>query len=95
MSDPQIFSRQRKIKKALSLMNAYKAVFLTPAGQTVLVDLAVKCKMTAPVTDVSGGAVSAFYDGKRAAFLDIMKMTACDERRLIDLLQQAERTIDE
>ena len=76
-------------------MNAYKAVFLTPAGQVVLADLAVKFRMLTPVTDVSGGTVSAFFDGKRAAFLDILKMTACDERRLIDLLQQAERTIDE
>lgn len=90
-----LFERQRKVKKALKLAEVYKAVFISENGQAVLADLAVKCHMLIPVTDVSGAATSAFYDGKRAAFLDILKMTACDEQRLISLLQQAERNTNE
>lgn len=90
-----MFDRRDKAKKALELVQAYKAVFLSENGQTVLEDLAVKCHMLTPVTDVSGAATSAFYDGKRAAFLDILKMTACDEKRLVTLLQQAERKNNE
>ena len=31
-------------------------------------------------------AASAFFDGKRAAFLDIVKMSGFDEERLTELL---------
>ena len=81
-----MFDRRDKAKKALELMQAYKAVFLSENGQAVLEDLAIKCHMLTPVTDVSGAATSAFYDGKRAAF---------DEKRLVTLLQQAERKNNE
>lgn len=92
-------AKQLKLKKALEVVQAYKAVFMSEDGQTVLKDLAVKCHMLAPVTDVSNPngftAASAFYDGKRAAFLDIIKMSQCNEARLIGLLQQTERNKDE
>ena len=87
--------KKKKISKALQLVQAYKAVFLSENGQAVLRDLADKCHMLSPVTDVSNpngfSAASAFYDGKRAAFLDIIKMSACDEQMLIALLQETER----
>lgn len=92
-------AKQLKLKKALEVVQAYKAVFMSEDGQAVLKDLAVKCHMLAPVTDVSNPngftAASAFYDGKRAAFLDIIKMSECNEARLIGLLQQTERNKDE
>lgn len=91
--------KKKKISKALELVQAYKAVFLSENGQAVLRDLADKCHMLSPVTDVSNpngfSAASAFYDGKRAAFLDIIKMSACDERKLVALLQETERNKNE
>ena len=91
--------KKKKISKALQLVQAYKAVFLSENGQSVLRDLADKCHMLSPVTDVSNpngfSAASAFYDGKRAAFLDIIKMSACDEQMLIALLQETERNKNE
>ncbi|MBP3403528.1 MAG: hypothetical protein J6L82_06430 [Alphaproteobacteria bacterium] len=91
--------KKKKISKALQLVQAYKAVFLSENGQAVLRDLADKCHMLSPVTDVSNpngfSAASAFYDGKRAAFLDIIKMSACDEQMLIALLQETERNKNE
>lgn len=91
--------KKKKISKALQLIQAYKAVFLSENGQAVLRDLADKCHMLSPVTDVSNpngfSAASAFYDGKRAAFLDIIKMSACDEQMLIALLQETERNKNE
>lgn len=91
--------RKKKIADALALVQAYKAVFSTENGQAVLRDLAVKCHMLSPVTDVSNpdgfSAASAFYDGKRAAFLDIVKMSACDEQRLVALLLETERSKNE
>lgn len=91
--------KKKKISKALQLVQAYKAVFLSENGQAVLRDLADKCHMLSPVTDVSNpngfSAASAFYDGKRAAFLDIVKMSACDEQMLIALLQETERNKNE
>ena len=47
-----MFDRRDKAKKALELVQAYKAVFLSENGQAVLEDLAVKCHMLTPVTDV-------------------------------------------
>ncbi len=92
-------AEKKKISKAVQLIQAYKAVFLSENGQVVLRDLAVKCHMLSSVTDVSNpngfSAASAFYDGKRAAFLDIIKMSACDETRLIALLQETERNKNE
>lgn len=91
--------RRKKIRKALQIVDAYKAVFETDDGQAVLRDLARKCHMLSPVTDVSNpngfSAASAFYDGKRAAFLDILKMSACDRQKLVALLQETERNNDE
>lgn len=91
--------RQRKIKKAARVIQAYQAVFLSESGQIVLQDLADKCHMLSPVTDISNpngfSAASAFYDGKRAAFLDILKMSACDRERLVALLQETERNKNE
>lgn len=91
--------RRKKIRKTLRIIEAYKTVFGTDDGQAVLRDLARKCHMLSPVTDVSGSngfsAASAFYDGKRAAFLDILKMSACDGRKLVALLQETERNDDE
>lgn len=91
--------KKKKISKALELVQAYKAVFLSENGQAILRDLADKCHMLSPVTDVSNpngfSAASAFYDGKRAAFLDIIKMSACDERKLVALLQETERNKNE
>lgn len=91
--------KKKKISKALELVQAYKTVFLSENGQAVLRDLADKCHMLSPVTDVSNpngfSAASAFYDGKRAAFLDIIKMSACDERKLVALLQETERNKNE
>ena len=87
-----MFSKREKLKHALKVVQAYKSVFLSEDGQTVLVDMAGKCRMTEPVTDVTNpngfSVVSAFYDGKRAAFLDIVKMLGFQEDRLIDLLKQ-------
>ena len=91
--------KKRKAEKTLRLVSAYKAFFSSENGVLILKDLAEKCHMLSPVTDVSGSdgfsAVSAFYDGKRAAFLDILKMSACDERRLVELLQDTEREKNE
>ena len=89
-----MFSKKEKIRRTLALVQSYKIVFGSEDGRRVLSDLAVKCKLTEPVTDVSGGAgfgaASAFYDGKRAAFLDIVKMSGFDERRLTELLLETE-----
>lgn len=91
--------KRRKAAQAARLIQAYKAVFSSQDGRLVLQDLAGKCHMLSPVTDVSGvngfSAASAFYDGKRAAFLDILKMSACDERKLVELLQETERENNE
>ena len=91
--------KQKKAKKAFRVIQAYKAVFSTENGRLILQDLAEKCHMLSPVTDVSSpngfSAASAFYDGKRAAFLDIVKMSACDERKLVALLQETERDKNE
>ena len=91
--------KKRKAEKTLRLIQAYKAFFQSENGWLVLQDMADKCHMLSPVTDVSSpsgfSAASAFYDGKRAAFLDILKMSACDERRLVELLQETERNKNE
>ena len=91
--------KRKKAVRAVRLIQAYKAVFSSEDGRLVLQDLAEKCHMLSPVTDVSDpngfSAASAFYDGKRAAFLDIVKMSACDERKLVELLQETERNKDE
>ncbi|MBO4521162.1 MAG: hypothetical protein J5787_08165 [Alphaproteobacteria bacterium] len=91
--------KRKKAGKALQLIQAYKTVFSSEDGLLILQDLAGKCHMLSPVTDVSNpngfSAASAFYDGKRAAFLDIVKMSACDERKLVELLQETERNKDE
>ena len=91
--------KRKKAVKAAHLIQAYKAVFSSEDGRLVLQDLAEKCHMLSPVTDVSCSngfsAASAFYDGKRAAFLDIVKMSACDGRKLVELLQETERNKDE
>ena len=96
MSD--VFKR-KKAQKAVRVIQAYKAFFSTEDGCLILQDLADKCHMLSPVTDVSSpngfSAASAFYDGKRAAFLDIIKMSACDESKLIALLQETERNKNE
>lgn len=93
-----VFKRKKAVK-AVRLIQAYKTVFSSEDGRLILQDLAEKCHMLSPVTNVSGSngfsAVSAFYDGKRAAFLDIVKMSACDERKLVELLQETERNKDE
>ncbi len=94
MLKERMFSRRKKIEEALELVRAYKSVFGSADGRAVLKDLAVKCRLTEPVTDVSNPAgftaASAFYDGKRAAFLDIVKMSGFDEERLTELLLQTE-----
>ena len=91
--------KRKKAGKALRLIQAYKAVFSSEDGRFVLRDLAEKCHMLSPVTDISNpngfSVASAFYDGKRAAFLDIVKMSACDERKLVELLEETERNKDE
>lgn len=92
-------NRRKKIEKAVRVVQAYQTVFLSEDGQIVLRDLADKCHMLSPVTDVSNpngfSAASAFYDGKRAAFLDIIKMSACDKEKLVALLQETERNKNE
>ena len=92
-------ARKKKVEKTLRLVQAYKAFFSSENGVLILKDMAEKCHMLSPVTDVSSpngfSAASAFYDGKRAAFLDIVKMSACDERRLVELLQETERNKNE
>lgn len=95
----RLFARRLRMKKALKVIEAYKAVFSSADGQAVLEDLAAKCHMLEPVTDISnpGGftAASAFYDGKRAAFIDIVKMLGFKESRLIELLKETEGNKDE
>lgn len=94
-----VLSRRDKARKAVELIRAYKTVFQTAEGRAVLKDLAVKCRLMEPVTDVSSSAgfsaTSAFFDGKRAAFLDIVKMSGFDEERLTELLLQTEGNKDE
>ncbi|MBR1944847.1 MAG: hypothetical protein IJ846_00945 [Alphaproteobacteria bacterium] len=91
--------KRKKVKKVVRLIQAYKAVFTSEDGRLILQDLAEKCSMLSPVTDISNptgfSVASAFFDGKRAAFLDIIKMSACDERKLVDLLQETERNKNE
>lgn len=99
MSNDPMLLKRKKMETALQLIQAYKAVFSSESGEAVLRDLAVKCNMLSPVTDVTNPngftAASAFYDGKRAAFLDVLKMVECDDVRLINLLKQAERNNNE
>jgi len=78
-----------KIRRAQKTVAAYKTAFSGDAGQTVLIDLMEKCRVTEPVTE-KDPVVSAFWDGKRCAVLDIFKMIGVDEMRLIKLLQQSE-----
>lgn len=91
----KLFPRRNRMKKALQVIQAYKAVFLSKDGQLVLEDLAEKCKMLEPVTDVSNpngfSVTSAFFDGKRAAFLDVVKMLGYKESQLVELLKDTER----
>ena len=85
--------RKGKIKSALKIVQAYKTVFSSPDGRAVLIDLIKKCRVLDPVTDIGNGSgfsvVSAFYDGKRSAVLDVFKMIGYDENRLIDLFKLA------
>ncbi len=85
--------RKGRIKDALQTVQAYKTVFSSPDGQAVLIDLMKKCRVLEPVTDVGNGGgfsvVSAFYDGKRSAVLDVFKMLGYDESRLIELFKLA------
>ena len=94
-----MFSKKEKIKKALKIIDAYKTVFSSESGELVLQDLAEKCRMTKPVTDVSNpngfSVISAFYDGKRAAFLDIVNVLGFSQTRLINLLKQTGENNDE
>ena len=87
----RIFSKRKKINKALYAAAAYKALFLSESGKVVLEDLASKCFVFCPVTDVSNqngfSMVSAFNDGKRAAFLDILKMIGISQDKMIEMLK--------
>ena len=91
--------KKKKTLKTIRLIQAYKSVFMSENAKIVLQDLARKCHMLSAVTDVSNpngfSAASAFYDGKRAAFLDILKMSACDDQKLIALFQETERNENE
>ena len=87
-----------RLKKIFNLL-LFLFVTAMLNAKIVLQDLARKCHMLSAVTDVSNpngfSAASAFYDGKRAAFLDILKMSACDDQKLIALLQETERNKNE
>lgn len=90
-----MWSRKEEIKKSINIIQAYREVFETEAGQMVLIDLMKRCYINKPVTNVSVGKDSmmatAFFDGKRSAVLDIFKMIGADEVRLIELFNKVER----
>lgn len=85
--------RERKLKNAATLAQAYKTVFSSKEGEIVLIDLMRKCRVLQPVTDVTNAngfsVVSSFNDGKRAAVLDIFNMLGFAENRLIELFKLA------
>lgn len=85
--------RERKLKNAATLAQAYKTVFSSKEGEIVLIDLMRKCRVLQPVTDVTNAngfsVVSSFNDGKRSAVLDIFNMLGFAENRLIELFKLA------
>lgn len=79
----------KKAKRVLALVQAYKTVFECPAGQEVLSDLAGKCGLTGYYPEArTSEAELAFWAGKRAAVLDVLRMLEYDEKRLIGILRK-------
>ena len=80
---------KRKIKRTARLVQSYRAVFESNDGQAVLSDLAGKCGMTGYYPAPKQSATDwAFWEGKRAAVLDICRMLEYDDAKLTDLLRK-------
>ncbi len=70
----------KPVRKAVALSKAYKAVFESPDGKLVLVDLIRR-----------GGVLESelgdFYTGRRSVVLEIMQTLRFDETGLLELVQ--------
>ena len=78
-----------KHKKPLRIARAYKAVFSGENGNLVLADLMGKSGFTGYCpTPKQTAAEYAFWEGKRAVLLDILRVLEFDETKIIELLRK-------
>lgn len=80
--------RMPKNEQNLRRVKAYKAFFATDDGRVILKDLMNKCFVLRPVTTTDGQNISAFNDGKRAVFIDIVRECGLDEEALLTLMNE-------
>ena len=79
----------KKNKKALQTAQAYKKVFSGADGAAVLSDLMGKSGFTGYYPSPrQNPAEAAFWEGKRALLLDILRVLEFDETKIIELLRK-------
>ncbi len=79
----------KKSKKTLHVAQAYKKVFSGEDGAVVLSDLMGKSGFTGYYpTPKQNAAESAFWEGKRAVLLDVLRVLEFDETKIIELLRK-------
>lgn len=79
-------------KKTHNLQKAYHDVFLNDNGQKVLYNIAQECGFMKCCTTPDGNPVlSAFNDGKRAAFLYIVERLGLSEREILDIIENVKK----
>lgn len=78
------------IPRRLKVINAYKELFKTPAGKTVLQDMMARFHMCGPVFDMEPIAM-AHKEGQRDVVLFILDKLNFDDKQLLQEIEDAHR----
>lgn len=83
-------SREQAAKEAAALVQAYRAVFSTPAGKDVLADILTRGGMVASSFAAGDPHMTAFNEGKRRLALEIIERLNVDPNALLTMLRTGE-----
>lgn len=81
-------ANEKRAQKSLDLIRAYKNVFNSPEGQTVLFDLMKSCSFL-KATYYSGVDSMQINEGRRSVILDILGVLDRKEEDIIKFLHQS------
>lgn len=82
----------KALKRKISTKRCYDAFFANDNGKIILYDMATECGFFRTSTTPDGNPVlSAFNDGKRAAFIYILNQLSISDFEIVEMLKRVEK----
>jgi hypothetical protein len=82
----------KALKRKITTKRCYDAFFANDNGKIILYDMANECGFFRTSTTPDGNSVlSAFNDGKRAAFIYILNQLSVSDLDLLEMLKKIEQ----